>query len=77
MERSELSRSFSKESLAFQEKILEKSEYGPKTHASKSLLDVPMNLTIEEARNEVEMVMFRAIDDLLGNFTLFGAYIVV
>ena len=66
MKRAELSRSFSEESLAFQKKILEKSGYGPKTYASKSLLDVPMNLTIEEARKEAEMVMFGAINNLLA-----------
>nr|XP_023888186.1 3-ketoacyl-CoA synthase 11-like [Quercus suber]POE66510.1 3-ketoacyl-coa synthase 11 [Quercus suber] len=66
MKRSELSRSFSEESLVFQKKILEKSGYGPKTYASQSLLDVPMNLTIEEARKEAEMVMFGAVDDLLA-----------
>ncbi|XP_059442306.1 3-ketoacyl-CoA synthase 2-like [Corylus avellana] len=66
MKRSELTGSFSEESLAFQKKILERSGYGQKTYASKSLLDVPRNMSIEEARNEAEMVMFGAIDELLA-----------
>ena len=66
MEASNHNRSFSEESLAFQKKILEKSGYGPKTYVSKSLLDVPMNQTFEEARKEAEMVMFGAIDKLLA-----------
>nr|POE48209.1 3-ketoacyl-coa synthase 2 [Quercus suber] len=65
-EASKRNRSFSEESLAFQKKILEKSGYGPKTYVSKSLLDVPMNQTFEEARKEAEMVMFGAIDKLLA-----------
>uniref|UniRef100_A0A7N2MZ36 FAE domain-containing protein n=1 Tax=Quercus lobata TaxID=97700 RepID=A0A7N2MZ36_QUELO len=66
MEASKRNRSFSEESLAFQKNILEKSGYGPKTYVSKSLLDVPMNQTFEEARKEAEMVMFGAIDKLLA-----------
>ncbi|XP_075671914.1 3-ketoacyl-CoA synthase 20-like [Castanea sativa] len=66
MEASKRNRSFSEGSLAFQKKILEKSGYGPKTYVSKSLLDVPMNQTFEEARKEAEMVMFGAIDKLLA-----------
>ncbi|XP_040988778.1 3-ketoacyl-CoA synthase 2-like [Juglans microcarpa x Juglans regia] len=66
MKRSELTGSFSDESLAFQKKILERSGYGEKTHVSKSLLEVPMNMSVEAARNEAEMVMFGAIDELLA-----------
>ena len=66
METSKRNGSFSEESLAFQKKILEKSGYGPKTYVSKSLIDVPMNQTFEEARKEAEMVMFGAIDKLLA-----------
>ncbi|XP_040990826.1 3-ketoacyl-CoA synthase 2-like [Juglans microcarpa x Juglans regia] len=65
MKSSELTGSFSEESLAFQKKILERSGYGKKTYASKSLLEVPMNRNVEAARNEAEMVMFGAIDELL------------
>lgn len=66
MTRSVLSGGFSEESLAFQKKILERSGFGPKTYASKSLLEVPMNISVEQARNEAEMVMFGAIDELLA-----------
>ncbi|KAL0000801.1 hypothetical protein SO802_014582 [Lithocarpus litseifolius] len=66
MEASKHNRNFSEESLAFQKKILEKSGCGPKTYVSKSLLDVPMNQTFEQARKEAEMVMFGAIDKLLA-----------
>ncbi|GMY31228.1 3-ketoacyl-CoA synthase 11-like [Fagus crenata] len=66
MKKSELTQSFSEESLAFQKKILEKSGYGQKTYVSKSLLDVPMNICVEEARKEAEMVMFGVIDKLLA-----------
>ncbi|KAG2678075.1 hypothetical protein I3843_12G129400 [Carya illinoinensis] len=66
MKRSELTGSFSDESLAFQKKILERSGYGEKTYVSKSLLEVPMKKSVEEARDEAEMVMFGAIDELLA-----------
>ena len=66
MKQFELCGSFSEESLAFQKKILERSGFGEKTYVSKSLLEVPMNLSFEEARKEAEMVMFGAIDELLA-----------
>uniref|UniRef100_A0A2N9FB82 3-ketoacyl-CoA synthase n=1 Tax=Fagus sylvatica TaxID=28930 RepID=A0A2N9FB82_FAGSY len=65
MKQSELSGNFTEESLAFQKKILERSGYGDNTYVSKSLLEVPLNLSFEEARKEAEMVMFGVIDELL------------
>jgi 3-ketoacyl-CoA synthase len=66
MKQSELSGNFTEESLAFQKKILERSGYGDNTYVSKSLLEVPLNLSFEEARKEAEMVMFGVIDELLA-----------
>jgi 3-ketoacyl-CoA synthase len=56
----------SQESLEFQRKIMERSGQGQKTYAPKSLLQVPANLTFEEAKKEAEMIMFGAIDQLLA-----------
>jgi 3-ketoacyl-CoA synthase len=66
MERSKQTGSFSEESLSFQRKILERSGHGQMTYAPKSLLEVPANLTFEEAKKEAAMIMFGAIDELLA-----------
>lgn len=65
MNRSEVTWTFSEESLAFQRKILERSGHGQKTYTSRALLEVPPNMTVGEARKEAEMAMFGAIDELL------------
>lgn len=66
MERSKQTGSFSEESIVFQRKILERSGQGQKTYAPKSLLEVPANLTFEEAMKEAEMMTFGAIDELFA-----------
>ncbi|KAL3506018.1 hypothetical protein ACH5RR_031400 [Cinchona calisaya] len=66
MERSKQAGIFSEENLAFQKKILERSGLGQKTYFPESLLQVPANPCIAEARKEAEMVMFGAIDQLLA-----------
>lgn len=66
MERSEQAGIFSEENLAFQKKILERSGLGQKTYFPETLLKVPANPCMAEARKEAEMVMFGAIDQLLA-----------
>ncbi|KAL5583606.1 hypothetical protein UlMin_016048 [Ulmus minor] len=58
--------SFTEETFGFQKKILERSGYGQKTYAPKGLLENPPKSTMGLAREEVEMVMFGAIDELLA-----------
>ncbi|KAH9682376.1 3-ketoacyl-CoA synthase 20 [Citrus sinensis] len=66
MERSEQIGCFSEENLAFQKKILERSGLGQHTYFPEAVLRVPPNPCMAEARNEAEMVMFGAIDELLS-----------
>ncbi|OVA05359.1 FAE1/Type III polyketide synthase-like protein [Macleaya cordata] len=66
MERSMLTGSFSEENLAFQKKILERSGLGQSTYLPEAVLRVPPNPCMAEARKEAEMVMFGAVDELLG-----------
>ncbi|KAL9659317.1 hypothetical protein QQ045_024122 [Rhodiola kirilowii] len=66
MERSNSAGTFTKENLAFQKKILERSGLGQKTYLPESLLRQPPNPCMAEARKEAEMVMFGAIDQLLA-----------
>ncbi|XP_052191352.1 3-ketoacyl-CoA synthase 11-like [Diospyros lotus] len=66
MERSALAGTFTEENLAFQKKILERSGLGQKTYFPEAILRVPPNPCMAEARNEAEMVMFGAIDELLA-----------
>lgn len=67
MKQSKISNCFSQETMEFQKKILERSGYGQKTYVAKSLLmKNPNNGCVEDAREEVEKVMFGAIDELLA-----------
>ncbi|KAF3973382.1 hypothetical protein CMV_003186 [Castanea mollissima] len=66
MKATKLTGSFTEESLAFQKKILERSGYGQKTYTAKTFLEVPINMSFNEARKEAEMVMFGVIDELLA-----------
>ncbi|XP_073287136.1 3-ketoacyl-CoA synthase 20-like [Primulina huaijiensis] len=66
MERSIGVNIFTPENLAFQRKILERSGLGQKTYFPEGILSVPANLCMSQARNEAEMVMFGAIDELLA-----------
>jgi 3-ketoacyl-CoA synthase len=66
LKRSELTGSFSEESMAFQKKIMERSGYGQKTYGSKSLMEIPGIISVEEARKEAEMLIFGAVDELLA-----------
>ncbi|KAG6637611.1 3-ketoacyl-CoA synthase 20-like [Carya illinoinensis] len=66
IKRSELTGSFSEESLLFQKKIMERSGYGQQTYGSKALMEVPATVSVEEARKEAAMLMFGAIDQLLA-----------
>ncbi|XP_068649465.1 3-ketoacyl-CoA synthase 11-like [Aristolochia californica] len=65
MERSSLAGTFTEENLSFQKKILERSGLGQSTYFPESVLSVPPNPCMAEARKEAELVMFGAIDQLL------------
>ncbi|KEH29885.1 3-ketoacyl-CoA synthase-like protein [Medicago truncatula] len=56
---------FKDESIDFQKKILDRSGFGDKTYVPESLLKIPQNISIVEARKETESVIFGAINDLL------------
>ncbi|KAL3507772.1 hypothetical protein ACH5RR_033154 [Cinchona calisaya] len=66
MEASKRTGKFNEENLAFMEKILGKSGFGPKTYAAEAFLRIPPNPCLSEARKEAEMVIFGAIDQLLA-----------
>lgn len=65
MEASRSVGSFSDESLAFQRKILERSGTGQKTYFPESIMKIPANLCMAEARKEVETFVFGSIDQVL------------
>ncbi|KAL0752765.1 hypothetical protein Bca101_090432 [Brassica carinata] len=65
MDRSQRVGIFSKDNLAFQQNILERSGLGQKTYVPEALLRVPPNPSMSEARKEAETVMFGAIDAVL------------
>lgn len=66
MERSALAGSFTEENLAFQKKIIERSGLGQKTYLPEAVMQVPPNPCMAKAREEAEIVMFNAIDQLLA-----------
>ncbi|XAR66946.1 Very-long-chain 3-oxoacyl-CoA synthase [Bertholletia excelsa] len=57
---------FTEDSLSFQRKILERSGLGNSTYLPPALLNEPPNPSMAEAKKEAEVVMFGAIDELLG-----------
>ncbi|XP_023735261.1 3-ketoacyl-CoA synthase 11 [Lactuca sativa] len=57
---------FTEKSLEFQKKILERSGLGESTYLPKAILRIPPNTCMAEAKNEAELVMFGAIDELLA-----------
>ncbi|KAF5775646.1 putative very-long-chain 3-oxoacyl-CoA synthase [Helianthus annuus] len=66
MDRSIRAGTFTEENLAFQKKILELSGLGQKTYFPDAVLQVPANPCMTQARNEAEMVIYGAIDELLA-----------
>lgn len=57
---------FTEENLQFQQKVLEKSGLGESTCLPESVISVPPNPCMKEARKEAEAVMYGAIDELLA-----------
>ncbi|PON51310.1 Very-long-chain 3-ketoacyl-CoA synthase [Trema orientale] len=57
---------FSDELLGFHKKIIERSGYGQKTYVPKAALEDQPVATMAKAREEVEMLVFGAIDGLLA-----------
>ncbi|XP_065863193.1 3-ketoacyl-CoA synthase 11-like [Euphorbia lathyris] len=57
---------FTEETLGFKKRILEKSGFGDMTYGPHGLMHIPINMSLPEARKETEMVMYGAIDQLLG-----------
>ncbi|XP_041020611.1 3-ketoacyl-CoA synthase 11-like [Juglans microcarpa x Juglans regia] len=70
MDRSCSTGTFTKENLEFQRKILERSGLGESTYLPESVLRVPPNLSMAEARKEAEAVMFGALDQLFDKTCL-------
>ncbi|KAK4853239.1 hypothetical protein QYF36_005812 [Acer negundo] len=64
MECSRAAGTFTDENLEFQRKILERSGLGHSTYLPESVLTIPPNPCMVEARKEAEMVMFGAVDEL-------------
>ncbi|XP_074264117.1 3-ketoacyl-CoA synthase 11-like [Silene latifolia] len=56
---------FTQENVDFQRKIFERSSIGDETYLPEAVIQIPPNPTIDEARKEVEKLMFVAIDELL------------
>lgn len=56
---------FTEENVAFQRRMLERSGLGQTTYLPRSIVDTPMNICTQTARDEAMMVIFGAIDDLL------------
>ncbi|KAJ6708966.1 3-KETOACYL-COA SYNTHASE 2-LIKE [Salix koriyanagi] len=56
----------SEETLEFMEKLLEKSGLGPSTYLPDAFRRDPPNECLDDARNESEMVIFGAVDELLA-----------
>ncbi|KAG8058449.1 hypothetical protein GUJ93_ZPchr0002g23780 [Zizania palustris] len=63
---SELTGSFTDDSLEFQRRIVDRSGLGQDTYLPPAMHRVPPNPCMAEARAEAETVMFGAIDDLLA-----------
>ncbi|KAF5183792.1 3-ketoacyl-CoA synthase, partial [Thalictrum thalictroides] len=66
IDRSSLLNVFSDESIEFQKTILEKSGLGQSTYFPRAMWGLPPNPCMAEGRNELETVIFGAIDDLLA-----------
>ncbi|KAL5079372.1 hypothetical protein RYX36_007793 [Vicia faba] len=65
IEKSKCGGHFKDESIDFQRKIMNRSGFGDKTYVPESLLVIPPNICMMEARKETESVIFGAIDELL------------
>ncbi|MFS7979868.1 putative very-long-chain 3-oxoacyl-CoA synthase [Helianthus anomalus] len=65
MEHSKIHGAFNESSLEFQRKILERSGLGEETYLPAALHAIPAEPSMVTAREEAELVMFGAIDDLL------------
>ncbi|KAL2895223.1 3-ketoacyl-CoA synthase 2 [Bienertia sinuspersici] len=57
---------FTKENVDFQKKIFERSGVGDETYLPRSVIRVPPNPTIGEARKEVEELMFKCVDEVIA-----------
>ncbi|CAO2817825.1 unnamed protein product [Amaranthus hypochondriacus] len=66
MERIVLYGTFTQQNIEFQRKIFERSGVGDATYLPESVIQVPPNPTISEARKEAENVMYASIDEVLG-----------
>ncbi|WCJ23928.1 3-ketoacyl-CoA synthase 11 [Euphorbia peplus] len=55
---------YTEESLGFKKRILEKSGFGDMTYGPHGLMNIPINMSLPEARKETEMVMYGAVDEV-------------
>ncbi|PKU68464.1 3-ketoacyl-CoA synthase 2-like [Dendrobium catenatum] len=65
VERSIVLGTFTKDNVAFQKRILERSGVGHSTYFPEAVARIPPALFIAEARKEAEMMIFGAVDRLL------------
>ncbi|XP_020573538.1 3-ketoacyl-CoA synthase 2-like [Phalaenopsis equestris] len=65
VERSIVLGTFTKDNVAFQKRILERSGVGHSTYFPEAVAKIPPELFISEARKEAEMMIFGAVDRLL------------
>lgn len=66
IEHLELCNLFDKESLDFQEKVLERSGIGPDACMPLSLHEIPPNTSFDGTKEEIETVLFSVVDDVLS-----------
>ncbi|XP_024017116.1 3-ketoacyl-CoA synthase 11 [Morus notabilis] len=66
MRQTSLAELFNDETQAFHRKIIERSGYGQRTYVPKAALEDVPSASMGKAREEVEMVVFGAIDELLA-----------
>ncbi|KAF5955798.1 hypothetical protein HYC85_008654 [Camellia sinensis] len=70
LEHSRLTGDFDESSLEFQRKILERSGLGEETYAPESMHCIPPRPSMAAAREEAEMVMYGALDNLFANTSI-------
>ncbi|XP_034689639.1 3-ketoacyl-CoA synthase 20-like [Vitis riparia] len=66
IERLRLHGNFSDKSLELMKKLMKTSGLGEATYLSEGLLKEPLDMSTEATRKEAEMVVFGAVDELLG-----------
>ncbi|XP_022156961.1 3-ketoacyl-CoA synthase 7 [Momordica charantia] len=66
LEHVKLSNLFDRESMDFQERVFERSGVGPEACMPLPMHEIPPNTSYDSARDEIETVLFAAVDELLS-----------